>query len=87
MIEIDENEYKKKPIPTFCYAGVFYDKIRNPQFFLEYLSGLTEDFKFIVYVLPNEFSLKLLALYREKLKGKTEIRNPLEMDWIFVVCM
>lgn len=37
-------------IPTFAYAGVFYQDIRNPEFLFKHLCTLTEDFRFHVYL-------------------------------------
>lgn len=42
-------KYIKNPIPTFIYAGIFYEKLRDPRPFLNYLETLNYDFKFIVY--------------------------------------
>ena len=33
-------------IPTFAYAGVFYQDIRNPEFLFQHLCTLTDDFLF-----------------------------------------
>lgn len=78
ITDIDEKEYIKNRVPTFCFAGMFYENIRNPQFFLDFLLSLKDDFKFIVYILPNEFSMNLLAKYSLELKEKLEVRTPLE---------
>ena len=52
---IKKDIYKKNPIPTFAYAGTFIKGTRDPSKLLEYLSGLTIDFKFIVYTKNIEF--------------------------------
>lgn len=36
-------------MPTFIYAGTLIPHIRDPKIFLEYLSNLSINFKFIIY--------------------------------------
>lgn len=80
LLDMDENSYKPNSVPTFCYAGVFYEKIRNPIYFLEYLCSLDRDFKFIVYLLKDEFSMQVLQKYKAILKDKLEVRAPLPRE-------
>lgn len=42
-------EYKPNPVPTFIYAGTFYEDLRDPRRLLDYLSTLNLDFCFKVY--------------------------------------
>lgn len=63
------NSPPKNLVPTFIYAGVFYKDLRDPTLFLEYLSSLQTDFMFIIYTR----SVKILAPFQEKLKGKLKI--------------
>jgi hypothetical protein len=58
-------------IPTFGYAGNFYEDIRNPQKFMELVCEIEQPFKFIIY--SNH--TKLIEPFREKLKEKLEIRS------------
>lgn len=61
----------RNDIPTFAYAGGFIPNIRDPRPFLDYLSKLENDFKFIVYTnTPG-----LLASYNLKLNGRLEVRE------------
>lgn len=48
--DFEHREYKKNPVPTFAYAGRFYEKIRDPEFLFEYLCSIKEDFRFELYV-------------------------------------
>ena len=80
LLDIDEKSYKPNGVPTFCFAGVFYEKIRNPIYFLEYLSSLDREFKFIVYLLPDAFSIQVLQKYKATLKDRLEIRAPLPRE-------
>lgn len=86
IIDINENLYKKHEIPVFCYSGVFYESIRNPEYFFEYLSKLSIDFRFIVYGLPDPFTMKILKKYKSILKEKLIIKQPIDRyDLIYVM--
>src|SRR5690554_3420579 len=58
-------------VVTFIYAGVFYEGIRDPRPFLDYLSKLSIDFKFIVFTK----SKSLIENYKRILRRKLEIRD------------
>ena len=59
------------PILTFGFAGNFYKDIRNPKLFINYLSQLNIDFKFIVYTpFPN-----LINQYKSILVDRLIIKN------------
>jgi hypothetical protein len=58
-------------IPTFGYAGTFYEDIRNPQKFMELLCEIEQPFKFIIY--SNH--TKLIEPFQQKLNEKLEIRK------------
>ena len=48
--------YTKNTVPTFGYAGVFYEDLRDPRPFLEYLSDLKQDYCFHLYTdIRNDF--------------------------------
>ena len=61
----------KNNIPTFIYAGNFYEGLRDPRPFLEYLKDLGADFKFIVYTKDSY----LLAEFQKILGNKLEVFN------------
>lgn len=65
--------YVKNTVPTFAFAGMFYADIRNPRLFLDYLSIVKKDFRFIVYTRFDN----LLSDYKKRLKGKMIIRKPI----------
>ena len=73
---IKSQEYKKNAVPTFIYAGVFYEKLRDPRPFLDYLATLKQDFKFIVYTK----SPALLGDYKDKLGNKLQIHSYIPRD-------
>lgn len=80
ITQIADDTYRKNPVPMFCFAGVLYEKIRNPRYFLDYLLQLKKDFVFVVYALPDAFTLQLLEEYKKKLGDRLEIREPLPRE-------
>ena len=80
ITQIADDAYKKNPVPAFCFAGLLYEKIRNPRYFLDYLLQVKQDFVFVVYALPDAFTIKLLQEYKEKLGERLEIREPLPRE-------
>lgn len=63
--------YKKNSVPTFLYSGAVYPNMRDPRHFMEFLTTVDYDFKFIVYV-PSD---KIFGYFKEKLGNKLEIHN------------
>jgi hypothetical protein len=74
--EVSLLEYKKNETPTFLYAGLFYPDKRDPTRFLDYLSTLKSDFKFIIYT----SKVDLIKPYLDILKDKVEIRESVDRD-------
>jgi hypothetical protein len=64
------------PCPTFCYAGAFYQKTRDPKMMLDYLTTLDIEFKFVVYTA----TIGVLEPYINKLGSKLEIREPIQRE-------
>ena len=93
LLDIPAGTYQKNTVPTFGYAGVFYEAIRNPKFFFEYLLTLQQNFRFIVYAIPDIFTGKLLAEYKEKLGRKLDVREAIDREslipematWDFII--
>lgn len=42
-------KYKKNDIPTFMYAGAFYEEIRNPLNFFKIINKISINYKFYIY--------------------------------------
>ncbi|WP_417873711.1 hypothetical protein [Xanthomarina gelatinilytica] len=64
--------YKKNQIPTFIYAGAFYEGVRDPQPLLKHLSTLEQqDFKFVIYTK----SKKLITPFKERLNERLIIND------------
>ncbi|MBZ4191518.1 hypothetical protein [Niabella beijingensis] len=76
--KIKLKEYRKNKIPTFAFAGNFYQNIRDPKILFDYLCKLEQsDFKFILYIKNTQDNLLLLNNYVDKLGSKIEIRPPI----------
>lgn len=68
--------YKKNVIPQLAYAGIFYDKIRNPSNFLRILSEIEQDFTLTLYTITHGPIYKeVLCKYKEILGEKLVIKN------------
>ena len=93
LLNIPAGTYQKNVVPTFGYAGVFYESIRNPRFFFEHLLTLRQNFRFIVYAIPDIFTDKLLAEYKGKLGEKLDVREAIDREtlipematWDFII--
>ncbi|MGN6802242.1 MAG: hypothetical protein ACTHJN_10065 [Ginsengibacter sp.] len=64
-------EEPQNKVITFVYAGIFYKDRRDPRLFLEYLSSLKIDFKFLVFTKSNV----LLESYKCDLGNKLEVSD------------
>lgn len=93
LMDIPDSAYQKKNMPIFGYAGVFYESIRNPRYFFEFLLTLEQDFRFVVYAIADSFTSRLLAEYKKKLGDKLDIRDAVDREvlipematWEFVI--
>lgn len=63
--------YVKNEVPTFAFSGNLVPKVRDPRPFLDYMSSLDIDFKFILYCSKPH----LVTPYKEKLGDKIEIHD------------
>ena len=70
-------EYEKNERPTFAFAGIFYENLRDPKIFFEYLCSIKYDFKFTIYINDTPYYRTAFCLneYQEKLGDKLEIHN------------
>lgn len=74
------SEYKKNKIPTFVYAGSFYEGVRDPRKLLEYLSTLNSEFLFKIYT--NE--PQAIADYASKLGHKVIVNNYIKREDLLI---
>jgi hypothetical protein len=79
------SSYVRNEIPCFAYAGVFYEKTRNPKPFFEFLSGLDKPFLFTLYTDTSSFAnMELINPFLEKLSEKILIKDLIpQKDCIF----
>ena len=70
-------EYEKNIVPTFAFAGIFYERLRDPRAFLNYLCEIVDDFKFVIYINDTPYYRTAFHLdeYKEKLGDKLEIHS------------
>ncbi len=61
----------KNDVPTFAFAGRFLPGLRDPRPFLDYLSTLDRDFRFVVFSQNSEFLLP----YKNKLGNRLDLRG------------
>ena len=80
LVDIDCALCRPNAVPTFCYAGIFYEHIRNPKFFLDYLLTLDQSFRFVVYCLEDTFSQEMLSSYKKLLGEKLLIKSPIDRE-------
>ena len=80
IIDIPADMYIGNLIPTFCYAGVFYEQIRNPEFFFEHLMMTQGAFRFVVYALDEPFTQSLLVKYKARLKDRLVVVPPIDRE-------
>ncbi len=67
--------YKKNTVPTFCYAGILYKGIREPNSFIEHLSELKEEFNFIVFTDTGcSENLSILKQFPKKMRGRIQVK-------------
>jgi hypothetical protein len=72
----EEEDFKENSVPTFAYAGMFYDGIRNPQLFFNFLAKRTSPFKLVVYTPYPE----LVAKYKLILGDRLEVRESIDRE-------
>ena len=69
------SRYKPNPIPIFAYAGQFYDGLRDPSQFLDYLATLKADFK-CVFFTKSDVPQKYHDMLGEKLIVNLNWKRP-----------
>ncbi|MDB8567893.1 hypothetical protein [Turicibacter sanguinis] len=73
---IEVANYEKNKICTFAYAGLFYEKIRNPKKLFLALEKIQSNFKFIIYTdLSNTETVNCLREIPNSIKDKFVIND------------
>jgi hypothetical protein len=70
-VEIDQKTYKRHEVPTFAYAGGLIPGGRDPGEFLNYLTGLDREYKFILYTKNRS----MVTPWLDRAAGRIEIRD------------
>lgn len=74
--KLNTGSYTPNKVTTFCYAGTFYETIRNPIYFFEYLLTIESNFVFVIYTqIKSEFNRELCAHYKRLLGEKLIIKG------------
>ena len=74
--EIEIAEYKKNKTAVFGYAGLFYNDIRDPRPFFEFLVSLENNFQFVLYTdIGNKESFNLVKEFIPILGNKLIING------------
>ena len=76
---IEIPEYKNNSIPTFAYAGSFYDnEWETTDKFMRFLTSIEQDFRFVVYTdvkMKIGDGVKMILPYKDKLGDKLVLRD------------
>lgn len=76
MENVATAKYRKCAVPTFAFAGRFYQDIRNPQTLLSFLAEIEQPFRFLVFA-PNTGAVydEVLAPFQRQLGNKLELHG------------
>lgn len=69
--EVNRKMYSPNRIPTFAFSGNIIPNVRDPRPFLDYLSSLDMNFRFIMYCSKHN----LVSSYRDQMPEKFEIHD------------
>lgn len=76
LSEYTTAEYIPNKTITFAYAGSFYKDLRNPQYFLDFLTRLDCNFIFKLYIPKSSaYFTDLVKSYANRIQGKLEISD------------
>ena len=64
----------------FAYAGVFYWDIRNPEFLLQYLNSLKEEYEFYIYMRYEDATLNEILSKYPHVKSKIKMQLGIPHD-------
>ena len=74
-------DYVPHAEPTFAYAGRFYENIRDPQFFFDFLGTVDSSFRFDLYInhLDERFA-EMIRHAQASAKGRIVLHDPLPRE-------
>ena len=78
---VKRRPYEPNPQPTFAYAGRFYERIRDPRFFFDFLETLDADFRFDLYInyLDPCFA-EMIRQAQQRVRGRIVLREALPRE-------
>ena len=84
MTSIKKAKYSKNRIPTFMYAGIFYERIRDPLTVFEKMLSINKKFKFFIYtdierLYDSEMGKKILELVNNS-SERIEVKNKISRE-------
>lgn len=75
------NNYSDNKVPSFCFAGNLYKKIRNPSTFLEHLTTIDKNFEFHIYTdFKNTETMEILRPFKDKLKNRLILHSQIPRE-------
>lgn len=75
---VELHEYRPNSVPTFAYAGRFYEKIRDPEFLFKYLCSLDIEFCFKIYAnISDPYFDAMVSRYEALSSGRIVRCEPL----------
>lgn len=81
MSAIKKVVYKPYDIPTFAYAGRFYENIRDPRYFFDFLKSVDTDFRFDLYLNHlNPYFSEMVESARQQAKGEIVVHEALPRE-------
>lgn len=74
-------DYVPHSEPTFAYAGRFYENIRDPQFFFDFLETVDSPFCFDLYInhLDGRFA-DMIRRAQQRVRGRIVLHDPLPRE-------
>ena len=74
-------DYVPHSEPTFAYAGRFYENIRDPQFFFDFLETVETPFRFDLYInhLDDRFA-DMIRRAQQRVRGCIVLHDPLPRE-------
>ena len=81
LTAVKRRPYEPNPQPTFAYAGRFYEWIRDPEFFFDFLETLDADFRFDLYInyLDPCFA-EMIRQAQQRVRGRIVLREALPRE-------
>lgn len=81
LTAVKRRPYEPNPQPTFAYAGRFYERIRDPEFFFDFLETLDADFRFDLYInyLDPCFA-EMIRQAQQRVRGRIVLREALPRE-------